>query len=633
LIRNVIFYLKLQTYMAYKLRYIIVFLLYLFMQQYANSQQLCSGSLGDNIFLDGDFGSGVEPTKLIDPKIAPGYNYTTSVPPDGSYTITKNTGNLAGLYGSWLRVGDNSGTSDGYYMVVNASFNPGIFYEKTIDGLCGNTTYEFSADIINLIIQNPNPPHSDPNVNFLLDDVVKYTSGNIAKTGKWNTYGFTFTTLPGKTSIKLSLVNNAPGGIGNDLGLDNIKFRPCGPSSFIGITTGKPKFLCVDGKPFAVKASVSNNLKNQYLWQFSTDKITWKDLTKGGVDSIIHKTFIPGNYYYRYYSAGDAISLENSKCRVLSDAVHIEVLPQIYMRTDTICSGNHYQVGKNKYTKTGFYVDTLVSSLNCDSVIQLSLTVLPDPDIKIPFALTNPTCKDFADGIIYVDNFSGGNPPYRILYKNAFQLNKINKLAPGNYTIIVRDRFLCKDSIKVNLTDPIQFKLVPIKDTSVFLGDVLELQLKGNYPLKNISWEPSLIFSCTTCENTLATVNKTQVLKVFAENDKMCKDTLDIKVKISKDKTFFVSNIMKQNTDVNNNFIIYGYKSALAKIWDLRIYDRYGNLVQRLIDVPVKENPFVLWNGKVNNVNAASGVYTYILEVRLIDDSLLMQTGTVTVIN
>ena len=116
-------------------------------------------------------------------------------------------------------------------MVVNASHEPGLFYEKEITGLCENTLYAFSADIINLI--GTGEDMIKPDVSFLLDDEVHYTTGKIQEDEEWKTYGFTFSTSPGQTSITLSLRNNAPGGIGNDLALDNISFRACGPEALI----------------------------------------------------------------------------------------------------------------------------------------------------------------------------------------------------------------------------------------------------------------------------------------------------------------------------------------------------------------------------------------------------------------
>ncbi|MEN0005097.1 MAG: hypothetical protein AAF798_13180, partial [Bacteroidota bacterium] len=71
--------------------------------------QICDGNLGDNIFEDGDFGSGAATVLPNNPGIAPGYTYTTATPPnDGFYTITNNMNNWPFVWNTWLQVSDNS---------------------------------------------------------------------------------------------------------------------------------------------------------------------------------------------------------------------------------------------------------------------------------------------------------------------------------------------------------------------------------------------------------------------------------------------------------------------------------------------------------------------------------------------
>ena len=154
----------------------------------ANSQSLCDGNLGENIFEAGDFGSGTANLITVDPNIAPGFTYTTDVPPiDGFYTITNSTQVWNPLWETWLRIADNSNDPNGYMMVVNASLSPGIFFQQTITNLCENTTYEFSADIINLIASG-NINHGKPNVSFLLNNEVQFSTGDIPQNNNWNTY-------------------------------------------------------------------------------------------------------------------------------------------------------------------------------------------------------------------------------------------------------------------------------------------------------------------------------------------------------------------------------------------------------------------------------------------------------------
>jgi hypothetical protein len=87
--------------------------------------QLCNGSLGDpvvNIRFDASGAVNV-----------PGYSYTSSsCPNDGSYTIVSST---SGCFGnSWHTVSSDH-TGGGYFMLVNASFQPGDFFVQTVSDL------------------------------------------------------------------------------------------------------------------------------------------------------------------------------------------------------------------------------------------------------------------------------------------------------------------------------------------------------------------------------------------------------------------------------------------------------------------------------------------------------------------
>jgi len=290
-----------------------------------SSQQLCDGNLGINVFEDGDFGSGMANVLQDNPNIAPSYTYSNAQasPNDGFYTLTNNTAVWSFLFPTWLAISDNSDDPNGYMMVVNASFDPGIFYVQEVSGLCENTLYEFSADIINLI-RVPVSDHIRPNIDFLIDGVVRFSTGDVPQDAEWHKYGFTFTTDPGQTTVSLSLKNNAPGGNGNDLALDNISFQACGPDAFV--TAEQTIFLCEDdNSPVTIEAKLTAT--NQALqWQSSIDSVTWINLPGETGLSIVHDNFEIGRYYYRYISAGSPVELSNEKCRIISDVLVVEIL-------------------------------------------------------------------------------------------------------------------------------------------------------------------------------------------------------------------------------------------------------------------------------------------------------------------
>lgn len=193
--------------------------------------QFCEGPLGPNLFIGGDFGSGSANIVPVDPGLAPGYLYETNPPPDdGYYTISNNIGSWNFNWG-WLEIGDNSPDPNGYMMVVNSSYDPGLFFEREITGLCSNTDYVFSIDVINLISSGGNG--IKPNLTFLVNGVPLYGTGDIPENEEWVTHGFAYTTGPGETSVTIALRNNAEGGMGNDLAIDNITFSQCGPKAIL----------------------------------------------------------------------------------------------------------------------------------------------------------------------------------------------------------------------------------------------------------------------------------------------------------------------------------------------------------------------------------------------------------------
>ena len=425
--------------------------------------QFCSGTLGDNIFLEGDFGTG--PANLLSPNpgIAPGYNYTFNVPPvDGQYVLTNSTAIWPGLYDTWLAIRDNSFDPNGYMMVVNASNNPGLFYQQTVSGLCENTLYEFSADIINLI-KVGTPDHSDPNVSFLLNDVELFSTGNIPKTNNWINYGFTFTTAVGQQSLTLALRNNAPGGIGNDLAIDNISFRACGPETFTGPNTGVTEInLCENDTPIEFEATLLGNeyTNPAFQWQQSFDQgITWIDIMSA-TDDTYTPPFLTtaGSYFYRFLVADGVANLSSDKCRVNADPKIINVRPILTTQIDTIlCQGQTLTVGNTEYTETGIYENTLTDFYGCDSIVITNLTIATSAAFTFDLIIT-PPCPNLTNGNISIENIVGGTPPFNYTFQgtDVGTTASFPDLAGGEtYTIVIEDAGGCTIEQSTFIENPI----------------------------------------------------------------------------------------------------------------------------------------------------------------------------------
>ncbi len=256
---------------------------------------------------------------------------------DGEYKLASN---VSQGRPEWHNLGNHTpGQPDGLMLVVNASHAAGEFYRIRVTGLCHDTRFRFSA-----MIANANQPDNCgentilPNVRFVIEgrygNVVNnpYATGNIPTTSSpvWQEYGFEFDT-GGETEFDLVLINDNPGGCGNDLAIDDIQFRPCGPllalEPFWLRTQADSLFFC-EGEvdPIVIGSRVSSGsgypATPVFQWQSRAgSEDTWQDMPGERGSSL---TFIPiHDQWYRLTAAATEANLGNQLCRITSDAIRI----------------------------------------------------------------------------------------------------------------------------------------------------------------------------------------------------------------------------------------------------------------------------------------------------------------------
>jgi gliding motility-associated-like protein len=301
----------------------------------AAAQTSCTGGLGDPI-VNITFGQGT--AAGAGPPLAPGITNLTyqnaDCPSDGYYTIITET--LGCFQNTWWDVlQDHTGNPNGYFMLINASFQPNDFYVQTVSGLCGGTSYQFAAWVSNLVSK---PGEILPNITFNIEKtdgtvLQSFTTGDIPESvgASWKQYAFYFTTPPGINSVILRMTNNAPGGNGNDIGLDDITFRPSGSSiqeAIVGFPSDTIQ-LCANLQPvLTVDATVESCYPSEDVqWQESVDTgASWTNISGAGTTVLTRPATAPGLYLYRLVAAQTG-NLGISSCEVASQPVSVDVIP------------------------------------------------------------------------------------------------------------------------------------------------------------------------------------------------------------------------------------------------------------------------------------------------------------------
>jgi gliding motility-associated-like protein len=331
----------------------LLFLLIIFTTR--SVAQTCSGSLGDPV-INQTFGAGSNPGPALSGGIT-NMSYTSNgCPVDGSYTIASSL--TSNCYGTWHNVtSDHTGNPNGYMMIINASYQPSIFFTQTANGLCPNTTYEFSAYIFNLItLSASNSTVIKPNITFSIEtssgQVLKtYSTDTIPSTAlpTWKKYGTYFVTPAGVTDVVVKMTNNSPGGNGNDLILDDIAFRACGPmvqAGFGNLSSTGPQSMCEGSSAsYALQASVGAGYNNPLLvWQVNKNNTGWTNIA-GQTSTTFNLNIInaqSGTYQYRL-AVGEGGNISSPSCYVSSEPLTVTVNPLPTAQTSaiqTVCEGD-----------------------------------------------------------------------------------------------------------------------------------------------------------------------------------------------------------------------------------------------------------------------------------------------------
>uniref|UniRef100_UPI0030EBAC0A beta strand repeat-containing protein n=1 Tax=Emticicia oligotrophica TaxID=312279 RepID=UPI0030EBAC0A len=316
--------------------YFWAFFVFSLFESFITYGQACTGSLGSPVVKQ-DFGTNGGTFELTT------YSYqSTECPNDGNYSLQPKT--VACFSGNWNTLNEDHTPNDinGNLMIVNADPNPSkVFYIQTVNNLCPNTTYELSAYIINLLRQGVSG--AKPNIKFKIEKtdgtlIQEYSTGNIDSPSSnpvtpsmWGRYATFFTTSAGMNSVVLKLINNAAGGGGNDLAIDDIAFSPCGPLLSSNSGGSNTKIVC-SGTNVTLSTNLSGGYTSpEYQWQESSNNLDWSNIA-GQTNSTY--TFLSSNTgstvtakYFRSL-ASEAGNINNVNCRIESSVTLIKTIPQ-----------------------------------------------------------------------------------------------------------------------------------------------------------------------------------------------------------------------------------------------------------------------------------------------------------------
>ena len=181
---------------------------------------------------------------------------------DGKYALTPDPTKIHST--AWIDMADHTANDvNGLMLVVNAALTKGLFYKRTVTGLCYNSQFEFKAYYANVLhkllgcqdqipinirfeIWSLDPGDLETNSTIVVGNLAPngakllaaMNTGDVAATNQtksgttysqnvdWRSTSLIFNVPQSTDGAFLVLRNNGNGGCGNDLAIDDITFSP-----------------------------------------------------------------------------------------------------------------------------------------------------------------------------------------------------------------------------------------------------------------------------------------------------------------------------------------------------------------------------------------------------------------------
>ena len=456
------------------------------------------------------------------------------------------------------------------------------------------------------------------------------------------------------------MTNNAPGGIGNDLALDDITFRAAGPSIDASIT-GYPTDTVNVCENVQMALSLDATVESCYAlqvqqWQLSTDGGgSWSDIPGATSNSWSRAPSSPGNYLYRLEVAQSG-NLGNSTCQVVSAPIAVDVLavpsPAVTIADSVgaVCAGvpvtfTATPVGGGPQPSYQWTLDgaptgtdssgytaalpagmaTVACTMTSNDVCALNpiaqsnalaLNVLPIPSTGVSIAASAvQVCQDSVVTFMAAPSNGGVSPVYQ------WQVDGVDagvgsavfsdgSLQNGDVVnCIMTGSLTC--SQPVTAMQPISMTIYPLPviglDTATIIAAGASIQLQPNISgdIGSLGWTPAVWLSDASLASPVATpvVTTAYTLRVVTVDG--CEATATEIVKVFYDLKMPAA--FTPNGDGHND-VFRVPPSVPVIVHRLAVYNRLGAMVF------YTSNTGVGWDGTFNGRPQPAGAYVWWVE-------------------
>lgn len=282
----------------------------------------------------------------------------------------------------------------------------------------------------------------------------------------------------------------------------------------------------------------------------------------------------------------------------------------------------------------GEYYITVTDDRNC---VHLDTLIITQPDTLLgEIDIFDVTCFADSNGVVQITNIIGGSGPFDISYDNGSTFvnsTSLTQLSGGTYQVLIQDQNGCTYREDAFVYEPPLVTVDAGPDQTIMLGE--STKLSGQvFPLENqfIQWQEADSLECPTClDSTVDPTRSTIYTLVATDTLTGCVVNDEVLIQVDKERNVYIPNAFSPNADGNNDIFQIYTGVGVQEIEEIRIFDRWGELVYEGTNIPPVEGKHG-WDGYFKGDLMNSAVFVYYTKIRFLDDVVKVYSGDVTLL-
>ncbi len=277
------------------------------------------------------------------------------------------------------------------------------------------------------------------------------------------------------------------------------------------------------------------------------------------------------------------------------------------------------------------------SDNGCSDLDSFHLTEHPDAISMAFLEIKPPACSGDSNASIQILGLQGGIQPL------LFQLDGgvpqsgdlFAGLKPGNYLLQILDATGCLFDTIVMIVPTNPYSVDAGPDQEIFLGEsTIVSGITDLLPAQILSqeWDSLGFVFCHDCADFSVSPHMTSTYRYLVISTTGCILEDEVIIYVIEKGKYFIGNIFSPNGDDINDEVRLHASPGIVKVLKWIIFDRWGNAVFGRTDFDPLD-PSVFWDGRTPLGGEPNpGVFPYMLEVELLNGTVEIHHGDITLI-